>query len=213
MSVKKIIPVLLLLVSAACVPALPTTEVSPATLTSTATESTQPDPTQTPPPPASLGTLAIEIVYNGQWYRETFNYQPDAPNIRHVALVMPLDSDIQLAGPGWAFTNLKFTPSPEPLAMQEDAVEYIPLLDFMYDAPGGVISIELAPGKYNLAVAFIAAALPPPGDDSILYPGVTGGGASTEFQEVIVISGETTSIVVELTDLNGWGYIGRLAIR
>lgn len=173
-----------------------------------------PPPTPTLTAISSLpGILAIEIVYTGQWYRETFNYQPDAPNIRHVALVMPIDKAIQLAGPGWAFTNLKFTPSPEPLAMQEDAVEYIPLLDYMYDAPGGIVSLELPPGNYNIAVAFIAAALPPPGDDSILYPGVTGGGASTEFQEVTVIPGETTSIVVELTDLNGWGYIGTLAFR
>lgn len=219
MSITKIVTIVLLLISVACAPALPVTEMPP----SATTEPTQADPTQPPPPSdtevpsalptASSGTLAIEIVYIGQWYRETFNYQPDAPNIRHVALVMPLDSDIQLAGAGWAFTNLKFTPSPEPLSMREDAVDFIPVLDFMYDAPGGVISIALAPGKYNIAVAFIAAALPPPGEDAILYPGVTGGGASTEFQEVTILAGETTSLRIELTDFNGWGAIGTLALR
>jgi hypothetical protein len=155
----------------------------------------------------------IEIVYSGQWYRETFNYQPDAANIRHVALVMPVDSIIQLKGAGWAFSNLKFTPFPEPLAMREEAVEFIPILDFMHDVPGGVVSIDLPPGKYNVAVAFIAAALPPPGGDVILYPGVTGGGASNEFQVVEIAAGRTVYFSVELTDKNGWGYLPELASR
>ena len=148
----------------------------PATETASPSNPTKPSPSSPtstrfvmhplPSPfPSSTGTLVVEIVYTGQWYRETFNYQPDAANIRHVVLVMPVDSIIQLAGAGWAFSNLKFTPSPEPLSMREEAVEFIPILDFMYDAPGGVASIDLAPGKYNAAVAFIAAALPPPGDD------------------------------------------------
>jgi hypothetical protein len=239
MSTKNILSILFLslLCLVACVPALPSTEALTPTQAPTTQKPTQPalptetrlppntlapsaipptptKPTLTPSPsPAASGTLAIEIVYSGQWYRETFNYQPDAPNIRHVVLVMPADSIIQLAGAGWAFTNLKFTPSPEPLAMQEVAVEFIPILDFMYDAPGGIASIELAPGKYNVAVAFIAAALPPPGDDAILWPGVTGGGASNEFQEVIIAAGETTPLSVELTDANGWGYVGMLALR
>lgn len=162
---------------------------------------------------SSTGTLMVEIVYTGQWYRETFNYQPDAVNIRHVVLVMPVDSIIQLAGAGWAFTNLKFTPFPEPLAMQEVAVEFIPILDFMYDAPGGVTSVDLAPGKYNVAVAFIAAALPPPDDDSILWPGVTGGGVSNEFQVVEIVAGKTVYFSVELTDQNGWGWLNTLALK
>jgi hypothetical protein len=183
--------------------ATPTPEPSP---TATATASA----TATPP---TTGTLVVEIVYSGQWYRETFNYQPDAANIRHVVLVMPVDSIIQLRGAGWAFTNLKFTPSPEPLAMQEVAVEFIPILDFMYDAPGGIVSIDLKPGKYNVAAAFIAAAIPPPNDDAILWPGVTGGGASNEFQVVEIVAGETVHLSVELTDKDGWGYLNELALR
>jgi hypothetical protein len=180
----------------------------------TATPTPKPIPTETPTvTPPTTGTLVVEIVYSGQWYRETFNYQPDAANIRHVVLAMPVDSIIQLAGAGWAFSNLKFTPSPEPLAMQEVAVEFIPILDFMYDAPGGVVSIELEPGKYNVAAAFIAAALPPPGGDAILYPGVTGGGASNEFQVVEIVAGQTVYFYVELTDENGWGYLMELAVR
>ncbi|HSQ39269.1 MAG TPA: hypothetical protein VLM78_03845 [Anaerolineales bacterium] len=180
----------------------------------TATPTPEPSPTATPTvPPPTTGMLVVEIVYSGQWYRETFDYQPDAPNIRHVVLAMPVDSIIQLAGAGWAFSNLKFTPSPEPLAMREVAVEFIPILDFMYDAPGGVVSIELDPGEYNVAAAFIAAALPPPGGDAILYPGVTGGGASNEFQVVEITAGKTVYLSVELTDKNGWGYLMELAAR
>jgi hypothetical protein len=198
--------VVIVFILAACGPVMPVPE------TATPTREPSPTATMTATPPTT-GTLVVEIVYTGQWYRETFDYKPDAPNIRHVVLVMPVDSIIQLAGAGWAFTNLKFTPSPEPLAMREVAVEFIPILDFMYDAPGGVVSIDLKPGKYNVAAAFIAAALPPPGGDVILYPGVTGGGVSNEFQVVEIAAGKTVYFSVELTDENGWGYLMELAVR
>jgi hypothetical protein len=194
------------IILAACGP------VTPMVGTATPTREPSPTATMTATPPAT-GTLVVEIVYTGDWYRETFDYQPDAPNIRHVVLVMPVEGIIQLAGAGWAFTNLKFTPSPQPLAMQEVAVEFIPILDFMYDAPGGVASIDLAPGKYNVAAAFIAAALPTPGGNPLLYPGVTGGGASNEFQVVEIAAGKTVSLSVELTDENGWGFLMELAAR
>jgi hypothetical protein len=181
-------------------------------LPATPTPEPPPTPTCTAVPPTT-GTLVVEIVYSGEWYRETFHYSPDAPNIRHVVLAMPVDGVIQLAGAGWAFSNLKFTPAPEPLAMREVAVDFIPILDFMYDAPGGMVSIALNPGKYNVAVAFIAAALPPPGGDVLLYPGVTGGGASNEFQVVDIAAGETVFFSAELTDQNGWGYLPSLAMR
>jgi hypothetical protein len=161
----------------------------------------------------ATGTLVIEIAYTGNWYRETFNYQPDAPNIRHMALVMPVDGDITLASPNWIFSNLMFTPSPEPFTMREGATEYEPLLKYLYDASGGVVSIDLVPGRYNVAVAFIAAALPPPDNNAILYPGVTGGGASNEFQVIEVRSGETVHLTVELTDENGWGWLDVLASK
>lgn len=210
--------IILLLGLVACVPANISTP-TPVSSTETPTRANPPTPTRLvlhplpSPLPSSTGTLVVEIVYSGQWYRETFNYQPDAANIRHVALVMPVDSVIQLKGAGWAFSNLKFTPYPAPLAMREEAVEFIPILDFMHDAPGGVVSIDLPPGKYNVAVAFIAAALPPPGGDVILYPGVTGGGASNEFQVVEIAAGRTVYFSVELTDENGWGWLPELASR
>ncbi len=164
-------------------------------------------------PMPSTGLLEVEIQYTGQWYRETFNYEADAPNIRHIVLAMPLDSDITLSSPGWVFSSLQFTPSPEPFVLREEVYEYKPLLKYLYDAPGAHASIELEPGGYNIAVAFIAAPLPPPGGDVILYPGVTGGGASNEFQEVEIVAGKTLRITIELTDDNGWGYLFGLASR
>jgi hypothetical protein len=183
----------------------------PATATETATVAPSPKPSPTIAP--TTGTLNVEIVYSGQWYCETFGYEPDAPNIRHIALVLPVDARIGLRSPGLVFTNLKFTPSPEPLAIREETPEYDIFLDYLYDAPQGVTSIELDPGEYNLAVAFIAAALPPPDDDAILYPGITGGGASTEFQTVEIAAGETVNLTVELTDANGWGFLLERASR
>jgi hypothetical protein len=159
------------------------------------------------------GTLVIEIAYTGNWYRETFNYQPDAPNIRHMALVMPVDDDITIASPVRVLYNLMFTPSPEPFTLREGATEYEPLLKYLYDASGGVVSIDLVPGRYNVAVAFIAAALPPPDNNAILYPGITGGGASNEFQVIEVSAGETIHLTVELTDENGWGWLDVLALK
>lgn len=188
-------------------PETPTREPTPtATLTATVAS-----PTTVPTTSSTTGTLEIEIVYSGSWYRETFGYQSDAPNIRHMALILPLDTT--LTHPGFVFTSLEFTPSPEPFKLRPEVFEYVPLLEYLHDAPQGLVSVELAPGKYKVAVAFIAAALPPPGDDVTLYPGVTGGGASTDFQEVEIAAGETLHLSIELTDENGWGALNRLASR
>lgn len=187
--------------------AMPTREPNPtATLMATVAS-----PTTVPATSSTMGTLEIEIVYSGQWYRETFGYKPDAPNIRHMVLILPLDTT--LTHPGYVFTSLVFIPSPEPFQLREEVFEYAPLLEFLHDAPQGLVSVELAPGKYKVAVAFIAAALPPPGDDVTLYPGVTGGGASDDFQEVEIAAGQRLELFVELTDDNGWGWLDALALR
>jgi len=162
-------------------------------------------PTQEAAP--ATGRLTVEINYTGDWYRETFGYETNAPNIRHVVLALPVSVQDELDSPGWVFTSLEFTPSPEPLAVRPDALEYQVFLSYLYDAPGGVATIDLAPGPYRVAVAFLAAAIPPTGDDNTLYPGITGGGASSEFQPLEIVAGETLRFTVELTDTNGWGYI------
>jgi hypothetical protein len=165
-----------------------------------------------PPQKTKRGTLDLTIRYTGHWYRETFNYQPDAPNIRHVAFILPAEVAFE-KGAGWVFTSLAFTPSPEPLKLTDRGSIYEPMLEYLYDVPQGHTTIELSPGMYKLAIAFIAAALPPPNEDAILYPGVTGGGASNEFQEIVIVAGETLTLEIELTDENGWGYAGGLVSK
>jgi len=73
--------------------------------------------------------------------------------------------------------------------------------------------IALAPGTYRLAVAVHSRRASPADSDVLLYPGVTGGGASTEFQEIVIEAGKTLTISIELTDENGWGYVGELAFK
>jgi hypothetical protein len=188
---------------------IPTNTYQPSPVTPTATSQVlKPIPTS-----PSTGTLVIEFIYTGQWYRETFNYQPIAPNIRHMVLVMPEESDIILASPGWVFSNLMFTQYPEPFTFRPEVTEYLPLLKYLYDAPGGLVAIDLPPGRYKVAVAFIAAPLPPPNEDAILYAGVTGGGASNEFRVFEVLAGEITHVSLELTDKNGWGWLNTLALK
>jgi len=167
--------------------------------------------------PLSTGMLDLTINYTGSWYRETFNYQPDAQNIRHVAMILPSNVDFN-DSPWQVFTTLEFTPSPEPLALQDvtyagDPNPYKLMLKYMHDVPQGHATLELAPGTYQLAVSFIAAALPPPNEDTLLYAGVTGGGASNEFQEILIEAGKTLILTIELTDENGWGYVMQLALK
>lgn len=169
--------------------------------------------TASPAPTPITGTLVVEFVYTGEWYRETFKYEPTAPNIRHIVLAIPEDSDIFPTAPGWVFSTLMFTPYPEPFAFREEAYGNEPFLEYLYDAHAGLAEIVLEPGRYKVAVAFIAEALPPPDGDAILYPGVTGGGASNEFHSVEVRAGEITHVIYELTDENGWGAVNILSMK
>jgi len=172
----------------------------------TSTSTTEPTSTPTAEPTKfpSTGALDLTIQYTGSWYQETFDYQPDSPNVRHMALLLPSDFTFE-KNPVLIFTSLKFTPPPERLMFREDSTFYDPLLEYLHDMPQGHVVIELVPDTYQLAVAIILAALPPPDDDSLLYPGVTGGGISNNFQEVVIEVGETLEMTVELTDENGWG--------
>jgi len=200
-------------------PPLPVTQKSPESILTVAAE---PSPLSTAatkhitaptPSPVSTGTLVVEFVYTGEWYRETFNYQPTAPNIRHIVLVMPEEGEVILSSPGWVFSTLMFTPYPEPFVFRPEVTEYVPLLAYLHDAYAGLAEVVLEPGRYKVAVAFIAEALPPPDGDAILYPGVTGGGASNEFHTVEVRAGEITHVIYELTDENGWGAVNILSMK
>jgi hypothetical protein len=157
--------------------------------------------------PSDQGTLDIDINYTGSWYRETFNYARDAENIRHVILVRSANEVADPDEAGWAFTSL--VPQEDgSWVIREDRQEYTWTLDYIYDAPQGYFHGEFPPGDYAVAAAFIAAPLSREeagvGEDVILWPGVTGGGANADYEYVTLEAGETTTITFTLTDANGW---------
>ncbi len=154
---------------------------------------------------SSQGMLDITIDYVGVWYRDTFNYSPDAPNIRHFVLVVP-GSEADQFRPGSVFTSLDF--QSDPVTVRDDRLDYAWTLDYLYEAPQGIFSGEFEPGTYAVAAAFVAGPLSREdagvGEDAYLWPGVTGGGASTDFQTVTIAAGETVTLTITITDSNGW---------
>jgi hypothetical protein len=163
---------------------------------------TAPTPMATP----VVGFLKADIIYSGTWYRETFGYTRRAKNIRHFVLVMP-ESEVTRATASEVFTSIRFPTSPDVLLMREGRKEFSWALEYLYEAPEGHFRGQFEPGVYYVAAAFIAAPLSKEeagySDDVILYPGVTGGGASTDYQEIVIEPGENT-IELSLTDENGW---------
>jgi hypothetical protein len=152
------------------------------------------------------GVLDVDIHYVGSWYRETFDYSRGAANIRHLVLVLPEDRAVGV-DPGWIFTGLTFQAGR--LAVADDRQEYAWALDYLYQAPQGYFTGEFDPGTYAVAVAFIAAPLSREeagmGEDVVLWPGVTGGGASTGYKRVTLEAGETTAVTFRVEDDDGWG--------
>ena len=77
----------------------------------------------------------------------------------------------------------------------------------MVEAPGGHFRGQFEPGTYYVAAAFIAAPISREDaghpDDAILYAGITGGGASTDYRRIEIEPGENT-IKLNLTDRDGW---------
>ena len=161
---------------------------------------------------APLGKLAVTITYSGDFYRETFGYTPDAPNIRHYALILPAEVAAHYGRDAdGVFSGLQFP------ATAETPVQWRPEVDgaldwalpYLHLAPGGQYTATMKPGQYAVWTAFIAAPLSRAeagvGEDAILWAGVTGGGASTRTPvTVTVAAGETTALSVPLTDANGW---------
>jgi hypothetical protein len=151
------------------------------------------------------GTLDVQITYRGDFYVETFDYAPDAENIRHYVLIMP-ESVAAEADPGWIFTSIDL--ESDTLSVRPDRPEYAWAFEYLYDAPDAHFVGQLDPGTYAVAAAFVAGPASREdvgaGDDAILWPGVTGGGANTEFQTVTIEAGQTSSLVFAMTDSNGW---------
>ena len=153
---------------------------------------------------STTSTLNGDVIYTDSWYRETFDYARDAENIRHFVLVVPED-EAERATPGSIFTSLMLLP--DGITLRDDRKEYEWALNYLHVAPEGYFTGAFEPGTYAVAAAFIAAPLSREeagAEDAILWPGVTGGGASTEYQSVVLQAGETADIAFELTDADGW---------
>jgi hypothetical protein len=161
--------------------------------------------------PLSTGTpgksiLEVDIDYTGSWYVDTFDYSREAENIRHFVLIVP-ESEASRADAGWIFTSVVIQPDGS-LSVRDDRQDYAWGLDYLYEAPQGYFEGEFEPGTYAVAGEFIAGPLSREeagaGEDAILWAGVTGGGASSEYEMVTLDAGATTSLNIPLTDANGW---------
>ena len=155
---------------------------------------------------AANGLLAVDIVYLGQWYRDAFHYSKDAPNIRHFAVIMP-EAQYQENPhiPGQICSSLSFPIDDGPLQIRDGARETNWDLSALHPVP---YQAELEPGRYYVGGCFIAAPLSRQeagaGDEAILYAGISGGGASSDYQIVTVEPGRRKDISIRLTDKDGW---------
>lgn len=156
------------------------------------------------------GVLAITIAYDDDFYRDTFGYTLDAPNIRHYALIMPVNETApRLREAKSAFYWLQFPAADAAPTLRPEAAANTWVLPYLHPAPGGQLTTTLAAGDYLVWAAFIAAPLSREeaglGDDALLWAGVTGGGASTRTPVTATVRpGETTALDFLLTDANGW---------
>jgi hypothetical protein len=171
---------------------------------------------------SDMGTLVVDINYTGTWYRETFDYSREAENIRHYVLVMP-EGEVDRASASEIFITFAFLTSPDEPMINQDGEDISWTRDYLYEAPEGFFTGQFEPGTYYVAAAFLADALSREeagvSEDVILYAGVTGGGASTDYKGIVIRPGETTDIKFILTDANGWAcpwlyvYDGRDFVR
>ncbi len=177
------------LLAAGCVPFFPWSASAPAT-----------------PQAATVGTLDVQIVYVGTWYRETFGYAPNAPNVRHVVLVAPPEVAVQVA-PQYVFTALRVLP--EGIELPQEFPEMAQFAPYLHEAPNAHLRQELPAATYAVAGAFLVAPLSREeagvAEDAALWAGVSGGGASSDYQSVTVEAGQVTSLTIILTDADGWG--------
>jgi hypothetical protein len=155
---------------------------------------------------ATSGWLAVDIVYYGQWYRDTFHYSKEAPNIRHVAVIMPeAQYEATPHVPGQICSHLSFPVDDEPLQFRSGEAEANWDVSVLHPVP---TQVELEAGRYYVGGCFIAAPLSRQdagaGDDAILYAGITGGGAASDYRVVTIQPGERKEISIALTDQDGW---------
>jgi hypothetical protein len=158
-------------------------------------------------PVAASGTLSVNIDYTGHFYVAVFDYARDAPNIQHYVIVMP-ESEAERATDGSIFYALQQWAGPDAPLINSKGEDISWALDYVYDAPEGYFEGKFEPGRYKLAVAFIAGPLSREeagvAEDVTLYAGITGGIASAHYQEIEIEAGKTTDLTITLTDDNGW---------
>ncbi len=160
---------------------------------------------------AQTASLRVVVSYAGDFYSETFGYAPDAPNIRHYALVLPAELAAQQEEALRALSGLEFPAGNAPgLLMREERRGDAWVLGYLHAAPGGEATLSLPPGDYLVTGLFIAAPLSREeasvGDDAVLYAGITGGGASRRtFTPLTLRAGEPAELEIALGDDDGWG--------
>jgi hypothetical protein len=155
---------------------------------------------------ATTGRLVVDVEYLGQWYRDTFHYSKDAPNIRHFAVIVPEAQYLKNPHvPGQICSSLSFPGDDGVLRFRNDVGEAAWDLSALHPVPA---QVELEPGRYYVGGCFIAAPLSRQeagaGDDVILYAGITGGGASSDYRVVTIEPGARKAITIFLTDKDGW---------
>jgi hypothetical protein len=162
------------------------------------------DPTTVPTEPAAL--LQVDVDYRGAWYRETFSYTKDADHVAHFVLVMP-EGQVDAATAEQVFSSIDFSAAPATLAVRAGREEFDWALEHVYFAPEGRFQGTFEPGTYYAAAGFVTAPVTREeaghADEDILYAGMTGGGASTEYLRIEIEPGQN-ALLLSLTDADGW---------
>ena len=159
-----------------------------------------------PAPMDGIGSLQVDVDYRGTWYREMFDYTKAGENIAHFILVLP-ESDADRATATRIFGSIDYTNTPDALTTRPGEEEFHWALEHVYHAPGGRFRGQFEAGTYYVAAAFAAAPVDKEAaghpQDAILYAGMTGGGASSDYRRIEIGPGEN-AVTVSLTDQDGW---------
>jgi hypothetical protein len=153
-----------------------------------------------------VGTLEVDIDYNGTWFTETFSYTREAENIRHFVLVMP-ESRVDEATADDVFSSIDFLADSDVLSVREGREAFAWTLDYVYEAPEGRFRGQFPPGVYHVAAAIVAAPISKEEagapDDAIFWAGMSGGGVSTGYQRKVIELRENT-VRFSLADWHDW---------
>jgi hypothetical protein len=162
------------------------------------------DSTLWPTEPAA--SLQVDIDYRGTWYRDTFDYTKGADHVAHFVLVMP-ESQVDRATADQVFSSIDFSAAPGTLTARAGREQFAWTLAHVYPAPEGRFGGSFEPGAYHVAAAFVTAPITREetghADEEMLYAGMTGGGASTDYRRMEIEPGKN-AVTLSLTDADGW---------